>query len=48
MRAHLPRPLLTSARPTEVREWPSVGARFEREVEQLEYVRIDRVNRQSL
>jgi len=48
MRPHLPYPLLASGRTAESRERPSIGARFEREVEQLEHVRIDRINRQSL
>ena len=48
MRAHLPDPLLVSARTAEPRERPRVGARFESEVEQLEHVCIDRVNRQGL
>lgn len=48
MRAHLSHPFLASARHTEPPERASVGARLEREVEQLKHVRINRVDRQSL
>jgi hypothetical protein len=44
VRAHLAHPLLASARSTESRERACVGARFEREVEQLKHVRINRVD----
>jgi hypothetical protein len=48
VRAHLTLPLLASARTTESCEWASVSTRFEREVEQLKNVCINRIDGQGL